>query len=179
MFGHLQADPSKSRPPPPLASGEPNPAHAKQFRGLVHLELSKCTKSLAANCWGQCTSKTRVRRAAKVSKGRTVTHHRIQRQGLVIVDAAKPHVFSTLFSEFVFLFSTIFAPLVRSLPPFHNSSHDFSLLFSSSQRLLSLSTSSQLFSDHHNLNSTLPNFLRPVELTLQTFSTAFLFGRSV
>ena len=47
---HLQANPSRSQPPPPLASDEPSPKHAGQFRDLARLELSKCTRSLAMRC---------------------------------------------------------------------------------------------------------------------------------
>ena len=47
---HLQANPTRSQPPPPLASDEPSPKHAGQFRDLARLELSKCTRSLAMRC---------------------------------------------------------------------------------------------------------------------------------
>lgn len=59
-----------------------------------------------------------------------MSHYRMQRQTLPLGGATKSHIFSTLFFEFVLLFSAIFAPH-EIVPPFLYSSHDFSPLVNS------------------------------------------------
>ena len=71
-------------------------------------------------------------RVAKVSRSK---EYGIQRQGLPIGDAAKPHIFSAV------LWVRLLDDLCTSfqiLPPLLNSPHDFSLLVNCSQRLYTL-----------------------------------------